>query len=409
MTTPSELLITARWVLRGPRGLRLPHGGVLLRDSVVAAVGPAAEVAAMAGPAATRLVYPHGTVLPGFVDGHVHLSLDGGEDPVDALLRSGPAALEAGVAERARLLLSTGVTTVRDLGDRADAAVRLRDEISAGALPGPRILAASAPLTPPGGHCWFLGGEVSGDQEILAKVRRNAAAGADVIKVMASGGYITAGGAEMRESQFDERQLGLIVAEAGRFGLPVAAHAHGIASIVAAANAGVRTVEHCLWLDEDDRVTRPEKHVRALAEQGIAACCTVSGHDWRRKVETEGEAAARAFYGRIGWMHERGVPLIVGTDAGIHAAVFDDFVGTLELYEWLGFSAEAIVELATAESARLLGIGDRTGQLTPGYRADLVVVDGDPLTDLSALRAVRLVVANGRSRAPAGLPPEAGR
>jgi imidazolonepropionase-like amidohydrolase len=409
MTAPSELLITARWVLRGPRGQRLPHGSVLLRDGVVAAVGPAAAVAAAAGPATSRLVYPHGTVLPGFVDGHVHLSLDGGDDPVGTLLRSGPAALEAGPAERARLLLGTGVTTVRDLGDCGDAAVRLRDEIDAGQLPGPRILAASAPLTPPGGHCWFLGGEVSGDQEILAKVRRNAAAGADVIKVMASGGYITPGGAEMWESQFDERQLSLIVAEASRLGLPVAAHAHGTASIVAAANAGVRTVEHCLWLDEHDRTTRPEKHVRTLAERGVAACCTASGHDWRRKLELEGEAAARAFYGRIRWMHERGVPLLTGTDAGIQAAVFDDFVGTLELYEWLGFSAETIIELATAESARLLGLGDQTGKLKPGYRADLVVVDGDPLTDLSALRAVRLVVANGRSCSPAGLLPETGR
>lgn len=124
------------------------------------------------------------------------------------------------------LLLSAGVTTVRDLGDRGGLAMKLRDRLS-----GPRVVGSGPPITVPRGHCWFLGGEVDGEDALRQRVRANAAMGADVIKVMASGGQLTPGSPPMWQNQFSVDELRLVVEEATRVGLPVAAHAHGTEAI----------------------------------------------------------------------------------------------------------------------------------------------------------------------------------
>lgn len=398
------MLITVGQLLHGPAGERTTDAAVLVAGGTIVDAGPRDRVAATAPASAPRLDFPDATLLPGMIDGHVHLSFDASDDPVGTLLAAHERDLLADMATRAEQLLTSGVTTVRDLGDRDGAAVRLSAAVDAGQVPGPRILAAIAPLTPPGGHCWFLGGEVADDAAIRERIRRNAAAGADVIKVMASGGHITEGGAAMWESQFTAAQLTTIVDEAARYGLPVAAHAHSADAVASAVAAGAATVEHCLWLDGPDGVDRRIEVAKRMAAHDVAVCGTLCGHDWRTKLADQGEDVTRAFYDRLCWLDNLGVPLITGTDAGIPHATFDDYVGMLELYQWLGFPPERIIELATVDSARGLGLTATTGRVATGFDADLVVVDGDPRADLTALRAVRLVVAKGRRYAPAQSP-----
>ncbi|WP_374777163.1 amidohydrolase family protein [Streptomyces sp. NBC_01310] len=149
-----QAVITAGRMVTGPGGQETADGAVFVEKGVITAAGPRAEVEAQAGPAVPRLAFPRGTLLPGLIDTHVHLALDAGPDPVGALRAATDTELYRGMAERAGRLLATGVTTVRDLGDRGGLAVRLRDEIAGGRLPGPRVLAAGTPLTGPGGHCW---------------------------------------------------------------------------------------------------------------------------------------------------------------------------------------------------------------------------------------------------------------
>lgn len=391
------VLITVGQLLRGPVGERITDAAVLVRDGTIVAAGPRARVLAQAPHTVSRFAFPNSTMLPGLIDGHLHLVMDGGQDPVGTLLRSDPDTVAAGMAERARQLLSCGVTTVRDLGDRPPGAVWLRDAVTAGRLPGPRILAAGTPLTTPGGHCWFFGGEVGDERAMREMVRRNASAGADLIKVMAGGGHLTPGGARMWESQFSAAQLGVIVAEAHGLGLPVAAHAHGVEAIEFAVAAGVDTIEHCTWLVGDDRWDRRERVAAAMAERGIAACCTAGSTDWLVQRESLGEPAARLLFDRIHWLDQLGVRVVPGTDGGVRNAVFDDFAGLLEMYEWLGFSPERVIELATTDAATALGIDAITGRIEAGRSADLLVVDGDPRAGVAALRTVRLVVANGRA------------
>ncbi|WP_374777162.1 amidohydrolase family protein [Streptomyces sp. NBC_01310] len=216
----------------------------------------------------------------------------------------------------------------------------------------------------------------------------------DLIKVMATGGGITKGGPPVWQAQFTTRELRLVVEEARRFGLPVAAHAHGTEGIAAAVAAGVDTIEHCTWMGRDGFDVR-EDLVTAIAAQGIAVGPAASP-DWRGFAERFGRERAEEMFDRIRWMAQRGVRLLPGTDAGVSRAVFDGFVSSLEFFAHLGMPPAEIIGLATTGAARALGISHDTGRLATGHRADVLVVDGNPLADLRALRSVRLVLAAGR-------------
>ncbi|NUV62490.1 amidohydrolase family protein [Streptomyces sp. CAI-85] len=194
-------------------------------------------------------------------------------------------------------------------------------------------------------------------------------------------------------AQFTAEELHVVVAEAAHAGLPVAAHAHGTEGIRSAVEAGVTTIEHCTWIDQDG-FRLIEDVVDEIAAKGIHVCPAASP-DWRGFAQRFGAERAETMFGGLRSMRERGVSLITGTDAGVSRAVFDDFVSSLEFFVHLGCTPPEIVDLATQRTAEALGLTD-TGTLIPGHRADLLVVRGDPLRDLQALRAVRLVMAAGR-------------
>ncbi|WP_067826536.1 amidohydrolase family protein [Actinomadura kijaniata] len=393
-----DTLLTAGRVLPGPVGERVPDGAVLVRGGRVAWVGPRAEAPAEAA-AVPRRDFPGGTILPGLIDVHVHLAFDTGPDPAAMFAAVSDGELYEHMAARAEILLRAGVTTVRDLGDRNGLAIRLRDEIAAGRRPGPRVLSAAAPITPPDGHCHFLGGEAATTADALELVRRHARAGADLVKVMATGGYLTNGGALPWEAQFDTAALKAITAEAHGLGLRVAAHAHGLVGIRAALDADVDTIEHCGW--EVAGGTRPDPGLmRELAASGIAVCPTVH-HGW------PGIAARR----EPGWLEDRltaigrarelGVTLVFGTDTGVRGAGFGRVAEAFALLVRAGQPPAEVIASATVEAARACGLADVTGRLAPGLAADLLVVDGDPTADVTAIAAVRHVVAAGRPAEPA--------
>jgi imidazolonepropionase-like amidohydrolase len=385
-----EFVITAGRVLPRPSA-PLADGAVLVRDGSIAAVGRRADVLAQASPDAVRHDFPAGTMLAGLFNVHVHLAFDASREML-ANFKASEDLLD-GARERVGQLLRSGVTTVRDLGDRGHLGATVRKSFDGEVAP--RLLVSGPPITVPGGHCHFFGGETASDEDIRARIDANAEAGADVIKVMASGGQITDGGADMWESQFDVRGLRVITEHAARHGLPVAAHAHGADAIEASVEAGVDTIEHCTWMTGPREYDRRGHVAKRMAAEGISACST-SSRNWRVIAERMGGDLAKGVYGRLSWLEEQGVRLLSGTDAGLAGSVFDDPAGALELYEWLGFSRRRILEVATEDSAAGLGLADVTGRLAPGLSADVLVVDGDPLTSLDALRTPLLVMAQGR-------------
>ncbi|GLZ55311.1 amidohydrolase family protein [Actinomycetospora sp. NBRC 106378] len=384
-------LVSGRRVIVDAERPPQEYAAVLVDGGVVVAVGPTAELVA-AHPDVNHRAFPDATVLPGLIDAHVHLAFDVTRDPVPALRDADHAALHATIQANAATVLAAGITTVRDLGDRDGLVAAFRDDVAAGVAPGPRVLTAGAPLTPPGGHCWFLGGEVTRDG-VRAAVASRAAAGLDVVKVMASGGMMTPAGPGIADTQFDLPTLRLVVEAAREVGLPVAVHAHGTASVAMAARAGADTIEHAGWYapgggrDLDDAVAE-------LVAVSGAVTVPTRFRGWPEWPEPEREAALA----RQRWADGHGIPVLVGNDAGAGQGRFDDLYDALTWYVEVGWTPAQVLAATTCRSADALGLGDVTGRLRPGLAADLIVVDGDPLADIGAVRRLRLVCRPGSWR-----------
>ncbi|MFI0193010.1 amidohydrolase family protein [Streptomyces sp. NPDC017082] len=409
-------IVTADRVLLGPVGQVIEGGAVLFADEVIQAVGPLRDIVERAPSGAVRADFPGGSVLPGLIDCHVHLVFDAGEDPLGSLSGWHDHDLLLAMAGRARQLLDSGVTTARDLGDRGNLAGRLRDAIAAGHVPGPRLLTAGAPVTVTGGHCWVLGGQADGVEGVRAQVRRTLRDGADLVKIMVSGGTLTAGGPPNWQPQYTPEEIRTAVREARRFGRPVAAHAHSTEGIAAAVAAGVDTIEHCTFTEPpaeyavgrtehadgraDAGVPSVAALVRAIADRGIAVCPTLHGgiNDLPPHLVDQDELGR--LLRQIGDHHAAGVRLIAGTDAGVPGAGFGRYAESLDWFTRAGLAPEDVLRIATVDSARALGLGGRTGRIATGLDADLLVVAGDPREDLTVLRRPEAVVIRGRWHVP---------
>ena len=367
---------------------------VLVRDGTIHTVGSPEETGRAAQLDARRLDHPGCTLMPGLINTHVHLCGDLSTEPFATAQHGDSDTLFALMHDNAQSALRAGCTTVRDLGDARGLAVALRDQIADGDLPGPRILAAGRPLTIPGGHCWFLGGEVDGPSQIKERIDELAASGVDLIKVMAGGGQMTPTGPPMWESQFSVDELSLLVEHAALYGLAVAAHAHGTSTIADCVRAGVSTIEHCSWRTGPGQVDLCDQTARAMAEKRIAAGDTTPPQ-WRMLAEKLPFPEGFELGDQLRWMDDRGVPIIVGTDSGLPNAVFDDIVTPFELLAERGFSLSRILHTATAGAAQILGLRDMTGRIEAGCDADLLVVGGDPTIDMQVLRSIDLVMARG--------------
>ncbi|MEV0389592.1 amidohydrolase family protein [Nonomuraea sp. NPDC050643] len=394
-------IIRATKVLTGRPGESIADGEVLIDGSTIVSVGPRGS----AGAAAEVLELPGCTVLPGLIDAHVHLGFDAKVDPVTRRSPESDHHLLLRMAENARKLLSAGVTTARDLGARGFLDLALRDAIEEGLAVGPHLVAATRPITITGGHCWYMGGEADDDPAIRRVARENLRAGADCLKVMASGGLMTPGAPPSWAQQYDTRQLRLIVEEAAGRGKGVAAHAHANEAIRSSVEAGVTTIEHCTFFTESGHCYDP-RLADLVAASGIYVCPTVHGVVWRMR-EVHGQEMLDAWLASVAAMREAGVRLIAGTDAGFSQSGLDNrtdgYVGGLEVLAETGFGAAEIIEMATVRAADACGVGAVTGSLDPGKRADLIAVAGDPLQRLADLRDLRLVLVSGRSVGQTGV------
>jgi imidazolonepropionase-like amidohydrolase len=286
-----------------------------------------------------------------------------------------------------RAALRGGVTTVRDLGDRGYLSLGLRN-----ARDLPTIVAAGPPITTPAGHCHFLGGATEPTPQALrAAVRERAERGVDIIKVMASGGTMTPG-TRQEVSQFTAELLRVVVDEAHRLGLPVAAHAHGTAAIRMGLDAGVDGMEHVSFWSADG-VDDPGDLVGRVADSRVAVGITGGAVPAPGVVPPPAVAMRMPrIIANTRRLYEAGATLILGTDAGIGLPKPHDVLRfALEQTAMIGVTPQVALSLATSRAAAACGLGDIKGRLAPGFDADVVAVDGDPLADLAALHRIRAV------------------
>jgi imidazolonepropionase-like amidohydrolase len=392
---------------------RARGGTVLMEEGRIVGVEPMGYEP----PSDCQLVdYGNATVLPGLIDTHVHLVGDSGVMALERTAGYSPEQIDAVVVESLQRQLAAGVTTVRDLGDRHFNVVERRDAQRQVDDRLPWIVASGPPITTPGGHCGYLGGEVSGADEIVAAVRERVERQVDVVKVMASGGMVTTG-TDVFAPQFSIAELRLLVEQAHAAGLPVTAHAHAAAAVDQAVVVGVDGIEHASYLIRSAeggpaQAHATEEQLAALAASAIAVCPTLGFFNVesvtpaiQRIQQALGAGVTPEFFiemrmSILRQMKTFGVRFISGDDAGIGPATAH------------GRYAEAVIELgqvtgivpalvaATSGAAAAIGLGGSKGRLRRGHDADVLVVGGDLAADLTALRTVREVLLRGLPVAP---------
>jgi imidazolonepropionase-like amidohydrolase len=395
---PATTLVHAGHLLDVKTGKMLDNVTVTIKGDRIASVATGG-----AAPKGAHVIeLPNATLLPGLIDAHTHLTFDpsfgyqelGVSIPKEALIG----------AKNARITLEAGFTTVRNVGARGYTDIALRDAINEGMVPGPRMLASGPPLSITGGHCdqnllpyefhATSDGAADGVEAVQHKVREIIKYGADVIKVCATGGVLSKGD-DPQASQYTLEELKAIVADAHRLGRKVAAHAHGAQGIAWAAEAGVDSIEHGSYIDDNA--------IKIMKEHGTYLVPTQYLGDWMR--ENAAKIGLPAMYAEkmktvtaamrqnVGKAIQAGVKIALGTDAAVypHGLNAHEF----EVYVKLGMTPLQSIQAGTVNAADLLGWSDRIGSIEQGKFADMVAVDGDPIKDITLLQHPVWVMKGG--------------
>lgn len=399
-TQPSPVVIRAHRLFD-------PVSGAMTNDPVIVISADKIQVVSAANaaisPAAKIIDLGNATILPGFIDVHTHLTMNAGGGGYEGLGISTPRAALIG-AKNARLTLMAGFTTVRNVGAEGYSDVALRDAIDAGDVVGPRMQVSGPPLGISGGHCdnnllpfefhYSAEGVADGEAAVMHRVREVIKYGADVIKFCASGGVFSKGDNPLLE-QYSPSEMKVLIAEAHRLGRRVATHAHSAIAIEDAVRAGVDSIEHGIFID-DEGINLMKEHHTYLVPTSYPLF-------WFEQHEAElhlppwvVEKAAiiiPAAKKNVARAFKAGVRVALGTDAGVypHGLNGGEFGSMVQL----GLTPVQALQAGTVNAAELMGWSDRVGAIRPGMLADMVAVQGDPLSDIHLLEHVQFVMKGG--------------
>jgi imidazolonepropionase-like amidohydrolase len=382
-------------------GRVLDGQAVFIAGGRIVKVAPADQITLPAGVMVIDL--GGATLLPGLIDCHVHLTSDPEDAGLKGLTISVPREALKG-AKNARSTLQAGFTTVRNVGAGGFSDVALRDAINAGEIPGPRIIPSGPALGSTGGHCdenhlapefaYRNEGVADGVPAVLAKTREVIKYGAGVVKFCASGGVFSKGDLPAT-TQYSSEEMSALVAEAHRQGRKVAAHAHGAQAIIDAVNAGVDSIEHGSLIDDEGIRTMKQHGTYLVADIYNDDFIMAQGKQYGFTDEMLEKERSLGQKQREGFRKaaQAGVKIAFGTDAGVypHGRNAKQFAVMVRY----GLTPLQAIQSATVSAADLLGWSDRVGSIEPGKLADVIAVEGNPLSDVTALEQVKFVMKGG--------------
>ena len=403
-TNPRPIVLKAAHLFDAVSGKLIERGVVVVAGTKIQAVGSDVKI-----PGDAQVIdLGDATLLPGFIDAHVHLSQESGphwyHDWFDSIMRF-PAEQALYGAHYAKATLEAGVTTARDLGSSDYIALGLRNAINAGEIPGPRMLVANYAIGATAGHAdqdpvppqriavaGPILGVCNGPDECRAAVRFQIKYGANVIKFMPSGGVLSLSD-PVDNPQLTQEEMNAIVSEAHNWGRKVAAHCHGDRAAKMAVAAGVDSIEHGSFLRDDTLQEMKKKHVYLVATLFAGAWVGEHLDTFPPAIAVKARAAAAQAQQMFQHAVNIGVPLAMGTDAGVepHGLNAREF----SLMTKNGLPAAQALIAGTANGADLLGLADQTGTLTPGKFADIVAVAGNPLMDMHVTEHPVFVMKEG--------------
>lgn len=395
----------ARFAVHAARAVD-PQSGTLRGETWVVVSGDTIEAVLGAAPAGVDVTELGGmTLLPGLIDTHTHLASRVGIGPL-ARLKSSAARAAITAARNARATLDAGFTACRDVGAGELVDVALRDAIRDGEIPGPRLQVATWSLSMTGGHGdptnmldyhWcneLANGVADGPDEVRKQVRFNVQQGADVIKMHATGGVLSAND-DPRHTGYTTEEMRAIVDEANRLGRHVAAHCHGKEGMIWASNAGVRSIEHGSYMDAEAAAVLKKNGTWYVPTLYVVEPILSPGNPL--KITEQSLEKARVVRGQMRQAFrtalKTGVRVAFGTDAGVfeHGTQAKEFA----IYVAEGMTPMQAIQSATVHAAEVMGWGGRAGTLARGAWADLIAVAGDPTRDVTELERVRWVMKGG--------------
>ncbi len=384
MTT---LVLAADRVIAGSGLEVIEQGAVALEGDKIAWVGRASE--------AERIDHHLAgcTLVPGLIDAHVHLASDSGPR-FD--MRVSDATLTLNIVSNLERFVKAGVTTVRDLGSPGTLTAQARDAVEAGKLDGPRVLTSNRAITTTGGHGHQVGLECDDAVSLRRAVRQLVKDGSDWVKVMASGGFIhhvRSEGAAPYFPLFSPEEMRVVIDEAHRYGLRVAAHAQNREAIATVFEAGIDTIEHMTFAGRPQEAVIDEALVERIAEKGIPVSPTTN--NWWLTVGVPW-APIEVALANLRRLYDLGIRFVAGTDVGIPTTTPEVYAEGFRVLFEIGMPGREILATATTTAAEAIGLGGVTGAIAPGLSADLVALEGDPLRDVEAYFRPRLVAIRGR-------------